>query len=142
MNKITFKQFNTFIEAPLEEGEQLDEIFGMFKNEAEKKAAELKKLELLAARGDEQAKMTLRKMERDAERAAAGKKASRAVDDAKLKQAQAHSQAADQGSSKAWRDEGGTAGKGVGKLVWDPAANGGKGDWVLKTLWHHVGKHD
>lgn len=110
MEKITFKQFNAFVEAPLE-GEHLDEIFGMFKNAAQKEKAEIEKLELLAKRGNEQAKMKLRDTRLNKDKMAAAKRAQASAADSKFAAIKAGIDAEEKGSSDIYRKETGSGRK-------------------------------
>lgn len=138
MSHFSFKQFNEFVEAPLEE-EQLDEIFGIFKSKEEKEKAERKKLELLAARGSEIAKMKLRDMRLDAERAEAAKKAADASKEIAWKTKQAEIEASERGSSRAFDRETGSAKRNVA-----PRWNAAKGQWEKwdGTKWVATGDTD
>lgn len=93
---LTFKQFNEYVEAPLTEDERIDELFGIFKNNEQKAAAERKKLELLAKRGNEVAQMKLNKLERDDEKRGAATKFKRKSDDEKFKDAKTKQDAENQ----------------------------------------------
>lgn len=107
---LTFKQFSTYLEIPIEEEEaRLDEIFGMFKSKEQKEKAERQKLELLAKRGNEVAKMKLRKMQADDEKAAAAVGAQRTAKDRSWKSKQAEVEAGERGSSRAYDRETGSA---------------------------------
>lgn len=133
---LTFKQYHAFLEAPLDADEQLAEIFGMFKNNEEKKKAEMAKLELLAKRGNETAKMKLRDLQLKADKEAAAKGAVEKEKEGRFATAQAHAEVADRGSSRAYDREAGSGKRPTPK--WDPV----KKQWITKTDWSHVGKHD
>jgi len=135
MKKITFKQFDAFIEAPLE-GEQLDEIFGMFKNDAEREKAQIEKLELLAKRGNEAAMMQLRDIRLNKDKIKAGKAAEYAMTSGKFAAAKANVDAEEKGSSDAYRNETGSVRKN-GKVYWDEE----KKEWVVQDSWSHVGRN-
>lgn len=135
MKKITFKQFNAFVEAPLE-GEQLDEIFGMFKNAKQKEKAEIEKLELLSKRGNELAKMQLRDIQLNKDRMKASKAAENAMKDSKFATAKANIDSKEKGSSDAYRQETGSVRKN-GKVYWDKE----KKEWVRQDSWTHVGRN-
>ena len=135
---LTFKQYHAFLEAPLDANEeQLSEIFGVFKNAEEKKKAELAKLELLAKKGNEQAKMKLRDLRLAAEKEAAGKGAQEREKAGRFATAKAYADAADKGSSDAYRKETGSV-RSAETPVWDAKSK----TWVARTKWGHVGKHD
>jgi len=136
MEKITFKQFNAFVEAPLD-GEHLDEIFGVFKSKEDKEKAEMEKLELLAKRGNETAKMKLRDLQLKKDKEQAGKKATDATAQEKFATAKAYADVADKGRSDAYAKETGSV-KSAETPVWDAKS----GKWVQRTKWSHVGKHD
>lgn len=135
---LTFKQYHAFLDVPLDaDEEQLSEIFGMFKNADEKKKAELAKLELLAKKGNEQAKMKLRDLQLKADKEAAAKGAAEKTAADRFKTAKAYADAADKGSSDAYRKETGSV-RSAETPVWDAKSK----TWVARTKWGHVGKHD
>lgn len=112
----TFKQFNAYLDAPLEDqpggGGQLDEIFGMFKSDEEKEKAEMEKLQLLAKRGDLKAKAILAQKVKDAEKVAAAKKAAETHKARTWADAQASQEARDRGTSRAYDRETGSVKRG------------------------------
>lgn len=133
---LTFKQYHAFLEMQ-DDDPQLDEIFGMFKNNEEKAKAEREKLELQASRGNEVAKMKLRDLQMQDDKASAAKSSKAKADDQKFKTAKAYADASDKGRSDAYAKETGSLGK-KKQPVWDRAS----GKWVDKSDWGHVGKHD
>ena len=138
MSRATFKQFSAALDIPVtEEEQQLDEIWGMFASQEKREAAERKRLELQAERGNEAAKMKLRKLDADAEKRAIAQKAQGRAKDEKLKTAAAQAQAQDQGSSAAYRKETGSVRRNA-EVYWDKD----KKQWVRQDNWSHVGKHD
>ena len=140
MSKLTFKQFNDFVEAPLDE-EQIDEVFGIFKNKEQKEKAERKRLELLASKGNESAKMQLRKLEKDDEVRGATKKSISTLKDRTFSAAKADVEAGERGSSRAYDTETGSAGR-----KFEPRWNGSKREWEkydpVRKTWTGTGDRD
>jgi hypothetical protein len=139
---LTFKQFSAYLEIPLEEEEaRLDEIFGMFKSKEQKEKAERQKLELLAKRGNEVAKMKLRKLQADDEKAAAAAGAQKSAKDRSWQAKQAEVEAGERGSSRAYDRETGSA-----HTTMKPRWNGAKGEWEkydpIKRQWVGTGDKD
>lgn len=136
---LTFKQYNAFLEMPLDASEeQLSEVFGLFKNAEERKKAEMQKLQLLADRGNESAKMKLRKLQFDADKEASAHGASEKDKNDRFASAKAHAEVADRGSSRAYDKETGSVSKNAAPR-WDHAQN----RWVKpgEDAWAHVGKN-
>lgn len=123
MSHPSFKQFNAYIETPLDE-ERVDEIFGMFKSKEAKEKAEKQKLELLAKRGNLAAQMKLRQLQKNAEVASARDKAERDSKEVSFKTAKANVEHGERGSSRAYDAETGSAGR-----KFAPRWNGAKKTW-------------
>jgi hypothetical protein len=106
---LSFKQFSTFLAAPLEDAgnNQLGEMWP-FKNAVEKEKASLEKLKLLAKKGDLKAKLILKDLERLADRKQADARAKGEVKNRAWADAQARSEAGDRGSSRAFDRETGS----------------------------------
>lgn len=140
MTRVTFKQFNAFIEAPLIEDEQLNEIWP-FRSKEEKEKAQRQKLELLARRGDLQAKAQLLKLQKDDEKRAAAQKAQDAAKEKSWQTKKAEVEAGERGSSRAFdRETGSTAHR------FAPRWNASKREWEkydpLKREWVGTGDKD
>jgi hypothetical protein len=134
---LTFKQYHAFLEAPLDEADQINEIWP-FKNAEEKAKAEREKLVLLAKKGDLKAKMKLADIEKAEALAAAKKAATEKEKNERFATAKAHAEVADRGSSRAYDKEAGSADRKKAPY-WDRQQN----RWVKpgEDAWAHVGKH-
>lgn len=141
MSRVTFKQFNAFMDAPLAEEEQLDEIFGIFKSKEEKEKAERQKLELLAKKGNLQAQLKLRQLQKDDERRSAAAKAQDTAKERSFQLKKAEVEAGERGSSRAFDKEAGSAGA---KMA--PRWNAARGEWEkydpVRKAWAGTGDRD
>lgn len=135
---LTFKQYHAFLEAPLDEADQLNEIWP-FKNKEEKAKAEREKLVLMAKKGDLKAKMKLADVEKAEQLAAAQKAKTEKEKNERFATAKAHAEVADRGSSRAYDKETGSARRNQAPR-WSRELN----KWVKpgEDAWAHVGKHD
>ncbi len=86
---LTFKQYYAYLEAPLDETSQINELW-LFKNQKEKEKAERQKLELLVKRGDLKAKAKLDALEKTERIASATKKNIEKEKDQRFATAKAH----------------------------------------------------
>jgi hypothetical protein len=100
---LTFKQFSSYMEAPLTEDDHLNEIWG-FKNKAQADLARREKLRLLAKRGDLKAKKELD----DIAHARTARNAMQARKDSEFNSARDHVEADERGSSRRYDAETGS----------------------------------
>lgn len=134
---LTFKQYYAYLEAPLDETSQINELW-LFKNQKEKEKAERQKLELLVKRGDLKAKAKLDALEKTERIASATKKNIEKEKDQRFATAKAHIEARDRGSSRAYDNETGSLSRNQ-TPHWSHEHN----KWIKpgEDAWAHVGKH-